>query len=111
MKTKKSHLSDTKVARLHNGGNLLTNCREYQIEDKIDGTVSEEVKNGLSCSLVICDYGKVQEFYETLLGDKKSNKTENMAEVVFLRGISKYNAFYITKIMSILLKSAIIGFN
>ena len=31
----------------------------------VDGTVSEQVKNGLSCSLVICNYGKVQELYET----------------------------------------------
>ena len=44
---------------------ILANCRGYQIEDKVDGTVSEQVKNGLSCSLVICDYGKVQELYET----------------------------------------------
>ena len=43
----------------------LANCRGYQIEDKVDGTVSEHVKNGLSCSLVICDYKKVQELYET----------------------------------------------
>ena len=48
-----------------------------------------------------------------LLGDKKANKTENMAEIVFLRGGGevKYNALCITKIMSILLKSARIGFN
>ena len=44
---------------------ILANCRGYQIEDKVDGTVSEQVKNGLSCSLVIFDYGKVQELYET----------------------------------------------
>ena len=43
---------------------ILANCREYKIEDKVDGTVSEQVKNWLSC-LVICDYGKVQELYET----------------------------------------------
>ena len=46
-------------------GAILANCRGYQIEDKVDGTVSEQVKSGLSCSLVICDYGKVQELYET----------------------------------------------
>ena len=62
MKTKKSHLWDTKAARLRNGGNLA-NCRGYKIEDKVDGTVSKQVKNGLNCSLVICDYGKVQELY------------------------------------------------
>ena len=60
MKTKKSHLSDTKATIGHKA-----NCRGYQIEDKVDGTVSEQVKNGLSFPLVICDYGKVQELYET----------------------------------------------
>ena len=44
---------------------ILANCREYKIEDKVNGTVSEQVKNGLSCCLVISDYGKVQELYET----------------------------------------------
>ena len=44
----------------------MANCREYKIEDKVDGTVSKQVKNRLSCSLVICDFGKVQELYETL---------------------------------------------
>ena len=44
---------------------ILANCQEYKIEDKVDGTVSGQVKNGLSCCLVICDYGKVQELYET----------------------------------------------
>ena len=43
----------------------MANCRECKIEDKVDGTVSEQVKNGLSCCLVICDYGKVHELYET----------------------------------------------
>ena len=43
---------------------ILASCRGYQIEDKVDGTVSEQVKNGLSCSLVICDYGKAQKLYE-----------------------------------------------
>ena len=66
---------------------ILANCRGYQIEDKVDGTVSEQVKNGLSCSLVICDYGKVQDCMRLqLLGDKKANKTENMAGNGFLRG-------------------------
>ena len=68
---------------------ILANCRGYQIEDKVDGTVSEQVKNGLSCSLVICDYGKVQVKYCMRLqplGDKKANKTENMAEIVGVRG-------------------------
>ena len=41
------------------------NCREYKIGGKVDGTVSKQVKNELSCCLVICDYGKVQELYET----------------------------------------------
>ena len=64
MKTKKSHLSDTKAARLRNGGNFGS-CRGCKIEDKVDRTVSEQVENGMSCSLVICDYRKVQELYET----------------------------------------------
>ena len=69
---------------------ILANCRGYQIEDKVDGTVSEQVKNGLRCSLVICDHGKVQELMRLqLLGDKKANKTENMTEIVFLRGVSE----------------------
>ena len=48
-----------------------------------------------------------------LFSDKKANKAENMAEIVFfLRGGGvKYNALYINKIMSILLKSPIIRFN
>ena len=44
---------------------ILASCRGYQIEEKVDGTVSEQVKNELSCSLIICDYGKVEELYET----------------------------------------------
>ena len=28
-----------------------------------------------------------------LLGDKKANKTENMAEIVFLRGVSEIQCF------------------
>ena len=46
-------------------GAILANCRGYQVEDKVDGTVSEQVYNGLSCFLVICEFGKVQELYET----------------------------------------------
>ena len=65
MKTKKLHLSDTKAARLRNGGNLA-NCRVYKIRDKVDGTVSEQVETGMICSLVIFDHGKVQELYDTL---------------------------------------------
>ena len=48
---------------------ILVHCRGNKIGDKVDGTVSEQVETGLHCSLVICDYGKV-------------NKTENMAEIV-----------------------------
>ena len=44
---------------------ILANCRGCKIEDKVDSTVSEQVENGMSCSLVIYDYGKVQELYET----------------------------------------------
>ena len=44
---------------------ILANCRGYQIEDKVDGTVSKQVTNGPSCPLVMFDYGKVQELYET----------------------------------------------
>ena len=44
---------------------IMANCRGKKIEDKVDGTVSEQLKNDLSCSLVICDYGKVQELYDT----------------------------------------------
>ena len=66
---------------------ILANCRGYKIGDKVDGAVSEQVETGLDCSLVICDYRKVQELYDTpAIGDKKANKTENMAEIVFLRG-------------------------
>ena len=65
MKMKKSHLSDTKAARLRHGGNFLDNCRGYKIRDKVNGTVSKQVKNGLSCSLPICDYDKVQKLHET----------------------------------------------
>ena len=41
MKTKKSHLSDTKAARLHNGGIIVEDAKS----NKVDGTVSEQVKN------------------------------------------------------------------
>ena len=44
---------------------IFANCRGYQIEDKEDGTVSKQVTNGPSCPLVMSDYGKVQELYET----------------------------------------------
>ena len=44
---------------------ILANCRGEKIEDKVAGTVSEQAETGLNCSLVICDYGKVQELYET----------------------------------------------
>ena len=44
---------------------ILANCRGCKIGDKVDGIVSEQVETGLNCSLVICDYGKVQELYET----------------------------------------------
>ena len=43
----------------------LANCRGYKIGDKVAGTFSEQVATGLNCSLVICDYGKVQELYDT----------------------------------------------
>ena len=44
---------------------ILANCQAYQIEDKVDGAASKQVTNGLSCSLFICDYRKVQELYES----------------------------------------------
>ena len=44
---------------------ILINCQGYKIGDNVGGTVSEQVETGLSCSLVICDYGKAQELYET----------------------------------------------
>ena len=44
---------------------ILANCRGYQIDDKADSKVSKQVKNEQSSSLVICDYEKVQELYET----------------------------------------------
>ena len=67
---------------------ILANCRGYQIEDKVDGTVSEQVKIGLSCFLVTCVYGKVQDCTKLrLLGDKIANKTENMPEIMFLQGV------------------------
>ena len=54
------------------------------VQDNVDGTVLEQMGNVLNFSLVICDYGKVQELYDTR--DKKANKTKNMAQHVFLRG-------------------------
>ena len=60
---------------------ILASCRWFKIEDKVVGTVSEQVETGQNCSLVICDYGNVQE-----LCDTRANKKENMAEIVFLRG-------------------------
>ena len=35
------------------------------VEDNVVGTVSEQVENMLNFSLVICDYGKVQELFDT----------------------------------------------
>ena len=37
---------------------ILANYRGYQIGDKVDGTVLQQVETGLKYSLVICDYGK-----------------------------------------------------
>ena len=59
---------------------LLANCREYKIGDKVESTVSEQVNTDQYCSLVICDYRKVHELYDT------SNKTGKLVEIVFLRG-------------------------
>ena len=44
---------------------ILANCQGRKIGDKVDGQVSEQVETGLNCSLVICDYGKVQDLYDT----------------------------------------------
>ena len=44
---------------------ILANCQGYKIGDNVDGTVLEQVETELNCSLVICDYGQVQEFYDT----------------------------------------------
>ena len=44
---------------------IFANCRGCKIEHKVNSTVSERVENGMSYSLVICDYGKEQELYET----------------------------------------------
>ena len=44
---------------------ILANCGGCKIEDKVDSTVLEQLENGMSFSSVICDYGKVQELYET----------------------------------------------
>ena len=45
MKTKKSHLSDKKLKwQDFIMAAILTNCRGYQIEDKVDGTVRRSQK-------------------------------------------------------------------
>ena len=64
MKTKKS-IYRTQKRQDFVMAAILANCRGCKIEDKVDSTVSEQVENGVSCSLVICDYGKIQELYET----------------------------------------------
>ena len=68
MKTKKS-IYRTQKRQDFVVAAILANCRGCKIEDKVDNTVLEQVENGMSfwmsCSLVICDYGKVQELYET----------------------------------------------
>ena len=46
-----------------------------------------------------------------LLGDKKANKTENIAEIVFLRGVSEIQCVVYQQHNVDLLKSAIIGSN
>ena len=53
---------------------ILANCRGYKIEDKVDGTVSEQVETGLNCSLVICDYGKVQKLYDSSTTRRQKSK-------------------------------------
>ena len=63
MKTKKSHFRTQKRQDLMTA--ILEDCRGYKIGDKVDGAVSEQVETGLNCSLVICDYRKVQELYDT----------------------------------------------
>ena len=60
----KSHIYRTQKRQDFVMAAILADCRGYKIEDKVDGTVSKQVINGLSCFLV-CDYGKVQELYET----------------------------------------------
>ena len=65
-----------KAARLRIMAAILANCRGYKIEDKVDGTVLEQVETVLNCSLVICDYGKYTNYMILrLLSDKKENKT------------------------------------
>ena len=58
---------------------IFANYRGYQIGDKVDGTVLQQIETGLKYSLVICEY----KYYMILrlLGDKEPNKTENMAEI------------------------------
>ena len=55
---------------------ILANYRGYKIEDKVDGTVLEQVETGLKYSLVICDYGKVQELYDTSTTRRQRNKQD-----------------------------------
>ena len=64
MKTKKS-IYQTQKRQDFVMAAILANCRGCKIEDKVDSTVSEQVENGMSCSLVIWDDRKVQELYET----------------------------------------------
>ena len=64
MKTKKLHLSAQKQQDFVMAA-ILANCRGYKIGNKVDGTVSEQFETGHNCSSVICDYGKVQELYDT----------------------------------------------
>ena len=70
---------------------ILANCRGCKIEDKLDSTVSEQVENGMSCSLVICDYGKVQELYETFgyLAIKKRTRRKIWLKSCFCGGVSE----------------------
>ena len=67
---------------------IFANCRGYKIEDEEDGTVSEQVENGLRFSLVSVIMEKYKKCMRLrLLGDKKANKMGNMSENrVFARG-------------------------
>ena len=42
------------------------------------------------------------------VGDKEQNKTANMAEIEFFRGVNEYNALYFNKTMLNLMESTII---
>ena len=67
MKTK-NHIYRTQKRQDFVMAGILANCRGYKIGDKVNGPVSEQGKTGLNCSLVICedcDYGKVQELYDS----------------------------------------------